>query len=118
MPSLATSTVTVMLQRFDERRGDLRLVLHDEDALRTPTRQAVVGSDRTHGGSGDHRKRNDERRAVPGLALDGQGAAVLLDDPAAQREAEARPLAGRRGGEERLEDLRLQLRRNARPRVG
>src|SRR5205823_393800 len=41
-----------------------------------------------------------------------------LNDPAAQREAEARPLAGRLGGEERLEDLRLQLRRNARPRVG
>src|SRR5690349_17866249 len=47
-------------------------------------------------------------------AVDGDRAAVLLgDDVPADREAEARPLAGRLGGEERLEQLVPDLGRNA-----
>ena len=41
-----------------------------------------------------------------------------LDDAACQREAQPRPLALRLGGEERLEDPGLDLRRDARAGVG
>src|SRR3989441_6014547 len=110
--------VTVVRERLDERRGNIWFVVHDEDGLWAHGPHALDGSDRAHSGDGRRGERDDERRALARLALDGQGPAMLLNDSTAQREPEARSLARRLGGEERLEDPRLQLRRNARPRLG
>ena len=54
---------------------------------------------------------------MPGLAVDLDRSAVLLDDAAAKREAEPGSFPGGLGGEEWLEDLVLDLRRDAWPRV-
>ena len=53
----------------------------------------------------------------PGLRLDADAAAVALDDAVRDREAEARADADRLGGEERVEDLALDLLGDARPVV-
>src|SRR5262245_41464195 len=50
------------------------------------------------------RELDRERRALAGLALDVDRAAVALDDSQADREAETRAADGRLGGEEGIED--------------
>jgi hypothetical protein len=55
----------------------------------------------------------DAEAGVAGLGADAEVAAVLADDAHGVVEAEAEALAGRLGGEERLEDAVLQLGRNA-----
>ena len=62
---------------------------------------------------GVERQLDHERRAVPGLGLDADAAAVALDDPVREREAEPRPDADRLGGEEGIEDAGLHLGRDA-----
>ena len=55
---------------------------------------------------------------VPGVGLDLDRAAVLLDDPVADREAQPGPLADRLGGEERVEDPLADRRVDAAAGVG
>ena len=59
------------------------------------------------------RQQDAERRALAGLAVAEHVAAGLLDDAVDHRQAEAGALADLLGGEERLEDLVLDLGRNA-----
>src|SRR3954470_13837528 len=60
----------------------------------------------------------DVEAGVPRLGRDVDGAVVLLDDRLVDNvQAEARADALRLGGEERLEDARLNVRRDARPGV-
>ena len=54
-----------------------------------------------------------ERRAASRLALDGDEAVALADDAVHRREAEAGAFAELLGGEERLEQMRARLGRNA-----
>ena len=55
---------------------------------------------------------------VPGRGLDVDRAAVLLDDPVADREAQPGPFADRLGGEERVEDPLADRRVDAAAGVG
>src|SRR5437899_1812212 len=66
----------------------------------------------------DQGQLDHERRSLAGLALDGDGAAVLLDDAATERQPEPRPLARGLRREEGLEDLLPDLRGNAGPGIG
>src|SRR5947208_6220948 len=59
------------------------------------------------------RQEDRESAALPQLALDLDPAAVLGDDPVRDREPKARPLPDRLGGEERLEDVRQVVARDA-----
>src|SRR5437016_4822497 len=110
------------LQGFGEHPGDLWFIVNDEDRL---------GADRGKGGEhgrpgrarGPEGARQDrevdlEGGSRAGSARDRDRAAVLLDDPLAQRQPEARPLAGWLGREERLEDLGLDVERNSGARIG
>ena len=106
------------LEHLGQHRGDLGLVVNDEDGLRGHRR-------RRHGRRGlncrcrrrDHGQLDAEFRPAPRLALDRDRPAVLLDDPLAEREAESRPLPARLRREEGLEDPRPDLGRNPRPGV-
>src|SRR2546428_5639857 len=70
------------------------------------------------GGARLSRKLYDEARATSELALDLDGAAVTLDDPEADRQAEARAAHVGFRGEERLQDPVEALRRDAGAGVG
>ena len=59
------------------------------------------------------REEAGEHGPLPGLALDGDGAVVLLDDPMSNGEAEAEPLRLR--GDEGVEDALQKLRRDPLP---
>src|SRR5207253_3371034 len=80
--------------------------------LITPS-PAPGGSRRRLRRLGRPRQEDRESAALPHLALDFDPAAVLGDDPVRDREPEARPLPDRLGREERLEDVRQVVARDA-----
>src|SRR5207253_10112761 len=124
-PIAAQCNLDVMshpLQGFGEHPGELWFIVNDEDRL---------GADRGKGGEHGRRGRSRgpegarqdrevdlEGGSLAGSAGDRDRAAVLLDDPLAQREPEARPLARRLGREERLKDLGLNVARDPGAGIG
>src|SRR5437762_8430003 len=101
------------LQGFGEYPGNLHFIVDDEDRL-----GADRGEGRRHGRAGRWRgwagrRRGREReldvedRSRAGSAHDRDRAVVLLDDPLAQRQPEARTVVGLLGREGRLEELGL-----------
>ena len=68
-------------------------------------------------GGGPSIGRRTSNRVRPGLAVDADRPAVLLHDARADAETETGPLALRLGGEERLEDARRDVGRDARTRI-
>src|SRR4051794_29557245 len=84
------------------------------------SRRASLSSGRSDaGGSGSpHRNDDPERGSRADLALDHDAAAVPVDDAVDNREAEAGALADVLGREERIEDLRDHVGRDAGPVVG
>ena len=100
------------LQHHRQRVGRVRVVVYDEDAARARPRAAVAagaGGDRDAAGSG--RRQPDDELAPPAGAVAAglDGAAVHLDQPLDQRQADAqpalRPLQRRRHLREHLEQL-------------
>src|SRR3954471_24857021 len=76
---------------------------------------AMSGGERLERGQRQH---HGEARADAGARVDLDASAMRLDDAVADRKAEAGSLAGLLGGEERVEDLRQHVLRDAPPVVG
>src|SRR5687767_3816443 len=64
------------------------------------------------------RQRHDELRPAPHFGIDSNAAAVVAHDAVADAQAKAGALPDRLGGEERVEDFRAYVRRDAAAGVG
>ena len=103
-----------------EHARDARFVIDDENALRRALERGERLRDGFGGrsGPGEERKLDPEGRPVSWLALDAERAAMLFDDPTAERQPKAGALAGGFGRKKRLEDPRLNVVGNAGPGIG
>ena len=109
-----------------DRVADVRLVVDDQQAVlgggscaspRSPRRgRSVDRGGRVAASCGFQGQEDAELGPLAGPALDLDPAAVPGDDPVADREAQAGPLAHRLGGEERVEQLGQRPRRRSRSR--
>src|SRR5207245_9370691 len=102
--------------------GERWFIVHDEDRLGADRRKGGEhgrpGRSRGPEGARQDREVDLEGGSLAGSAGDRDRAAVLLDDPLAQREPEARPLARRLGREERLKALGLNVARDPGAGIG
>src|SRR5437667_5676412 len=98
--------VAVHLEHLAGELADRLVVLDQQHRLRAPAEHDGLGLRPADlAGRVDPRQVDLDGRTPPDLAIRGDVAAALLDDPVDGREAEARPLADALGREERLKEV-------------